>query len=635
MKRIFCLILCAVMALSVIGCGGGKEPAQDTSPVRMLVTLGNGAAYFNAIKADIENDLGIEVEFVYNLSSDTTSQTRLQFQHDDQPADIIFTASKTDDALLKDSCIDLLSRSSVTSRYSSKTVASCTTEEGAVYQLPITSKLIGITYNETLLNEMGWDVPETFSDMVDLKAKCDEAGIKFAVTDGCATGHGFNWLFHLMGAQWLSTIDGTGWLEGFQNGSRSVSEFEEQCDYFKRWTEAGLWGSFHTADWSGNAEFSKTRALFWFGLTNSVSGYEGPQYDEAGNETGVILHDTYKSIPWISEDGSNNVYTSYDSCWVYVNKDLEAPDCAEKLGKVFTILEYLAGEKSVRYVNDIGKDTYIPLEDYVAGSDRLYARYAGDIQNGFLQPWYYNSFDMDSIVFTGGVINDYIAGNAAFGDIFTTLSTYNTRRINAQVQVLVNFPDGLSVENTAKLLAIGNATTLNDALESNAFGKTVDVTLAPYDPGRNNVQPFSNVSVCTTVIYPGDFDASAILALVPSGVTTPTGIYMTGAEIKAIVEKGFDPADKYIDPETGLSTYDSEKYGPYPYVCVVKDNKKLKDDETYLVAVAERFLTNADLEAFRAAGRVITGLENVKSAQWGIEAFCGKQLTLKENDLKF
>ena len=222
MKKAITFLLVLIMVFTFAGCN--KETVQDESPVSMLVSMGNGEAYYTQLAELIKENLGIEVEFVYHNSCDSSNMIKQYFANRDLPADIVFTSSKTDDELLKDSCIDLFSKSSVTSAYTQTTLSNCLTEDGAIYQLPISSKLIGITYNETLLQEMGWELPETFEDMVELKAKCDEAGIKFAVTDGAATGHGFNLLFHLMGAQWLSTSEGTGWFEEFQAGTEKTSQ---------------------------------------------------------------------------------------------------------------------------------------------------------------------------------------------------------------------------------------------------------------------------------------------------------------------------------------------------------------------------------------------------------------------------
>ena len=623
-----------VMVLSLAACGqNGNTVVQDDSPVTMLINLGNSESYYRALAEKITENLGIEVEFVYQICYNSSDMSRLYFKNNDLPADIVFTASKTDDELLKDSCVDILSYSSVSSLFTAKTVEECTTENGAIYQLPVSSKLIGITYNETLLNEMGWDVPENYSDMLDLKAKCDAAGIKFAVTDGVATGHGFNLLFHLMGVQWLSTPDGTEWFEGFLEGTKSIDEFSEHCEYFKKWTEAGLWGSFHTQDWGGSTEFSQTRALFWFSILNSSTGYDGPEYDDNGNATGRELHDTYKTIPWISENGDNNCYTYYDNCWVYVNKDLEAADKSDKLQKVFKIIEYMCSDEITQLVSESGKDTYVAVNSYDIGDDRLYSAYNEKIKTGFVQPWYYNYFDTDSIVGTGEVINAYIAGTGSFENIFTVLNTNNQNRLNAETDALAEFPDGLGYEDTAKLVALAAATALDMTLEANGKSERVEVTIAPYTPGPNLLPPWKSASVCNSVVYKGKLETGAANTVLAQSTQNPVGIYMTGAEIKALIANKFDPSDRFIDKETGESTFDSEHYGPYPYVCLVKGNAELEDNREYLVALCDRYITLAEYTAFTEAGKVISGLDGTCTLMQGLTEFASAHPTITAADL--
>ena len=631
MKKIIAVLLALIMTLSFAGCS--KEVVQDESPVTMLITLGNGEAYYTRLAEMIKEKLDIDVEFVYHNSCDSSSMTKLYFTNQDLPADIVFTSSKTDDALLKDSCVDLLSRSSVTSAYTQTTLTNCTTADGAIYQLPISSKLIGITYNETLLNEMGWELPQTFSDMVELKAKCDEAGIKFAVTDGAATGHGFNLLFHLMGAQWLSMSDGTSWFEEFRSGAKSVDEFMEASDYFKRWTEAGLWGVFHTWDWQGSKEFMETRALFWFNILNSVDHYDGPEYDDEGNETGKELHDTYKTIPWISEDGTNNCYTYYDNCWVYVNKDLEAPEKSEKLQKVLQILKFMTSDEATALVSGISKDSYVSVNNYEMSGDRLYAVYNESIKTGFIQPWYYNSFDTNSIVITGEVINRYIAGEGSFEDIFATLEKCNDENLNQETEILAEFPEGLDYENTAKLTAIAAAEAINKTLQENGIDDGVDVTIAPYATGENPLPAWRGASVCNSVVYKGTLEVGMSSTIFPNGAINPCAIRMTGAEIKAITEPGFDPSDRFTDKETGKSTFDAENYGPYPYVCLVKDGQALEDDAEYLVALCDKYLSNAVYNALNDAGKVLTDLSGLYSMNQGLLIFAEKHPQITAADL--
>ena len=420
MKKLFSVLLIVFAVFGLCACSN-KQADEDA--VTMLVRLGSGEAYYTQLAEDLENELGITVKFVYENSTDPTDQIKLDFKNNNLQADIIFSNSKVDDEYLKDSCVDLLSETNITEAFTYNKVSGCTTDDGAVYQLPFSSKLIGITYNATLMEEMGWEVPKTFDDMLDLKAKCDEAGIPFSVSDFRETGHGFNYLFHIMGSEWLSTLEGTTWLENYLAGNATIDEFKSHCEYFAKWVDNDLFGEVNLeAGWGATTQFAKTRALFCFAILNNSDGYQGPMYDADGNETGVTLNDVHKTMPWISEDGSNNCFTYYDNGWVMVNKALLADDQAEKFEKVKQILEYMTGEKCSELTKSLSKDVYLALKNFEFSDDRLYSEYADDINNGYIQPWYYNEFDANTIVNTGAEVDSYCISNMYSADEVQTLS---------------------------------------------------------------------------------------------------------------------------------------------------------------------------------------------------------------------
>ena len=662
MKKIAAVLLILVMAMSLGACSTEetKETVQDDSAVSMLVTFGNGETYFNKLKEGLKNDLGIEVEFVYENSTNPTGQLEQDFMNNNLSADIIFESSKVNDEYLKGSCVDLLSNSHITKYFTSAKVKECTADDGGVYQLPISSKLIGITYNATLMEEMGWDPPENFEDMLDLKEKCDEAGIKFSVSDFRETGHGFNYLFHIMGAQWISSLDGTGWINGFIDGTESVEAFEKASEYFNKWVENGLFGSINLeAGWGATNEFAKTRALFCFAILNNSSGYEGPQYDDDGNETGVMLNDVHKSMPWISEDGTNNCFTYYDNCWVMVNNDLLAADKKDKLEKVLQILEYMTGEEFAELTTSLSKDIYLSLNNFEMKDDRLYSEYADEIRAGFIQPWYYNYFDSSTIVNTGAEVGSYVVKSCTeqdeidevskncnytfdpevtFESIFEVLNNNNNNRINQSDDILGEIEEKLNYETTAMITAISGGMALQDSLDTAGNNALVTAALLPYAESINDMQPWREVAVENAVLYKGSLTKANCYIIIPKKCGDFNGIWMKGSEIKEIIDNKYDPSGEFIDADTGESVFDSENYGPYPYVCVTKDSVEIEDDTEYLVAVPKAALETAVYEKFEEAGKILTDADgNVITANTsnGIELFFKEHTAVNSENISW
>ena len=633
MKKITLILLGVVMSLVLCACSGQevstKEIKQDDSPITMLVTEGNGEEFFNTLKASVKKDLGIDIQFIYETSCDPTDQVRLDFANDNVQADIVFTSAKVDDEYLMDSCVDFLTNSHITSAFTYSKIKECTADDGGVYQLPLSTKLIGITYNETLLNELGYDVPETFEDMLELKEVCDEKGIKFAVTDFRVTGHAFNYLFHTMGSEWLSTIEGTNWIESFIDGEADINTFKEKCEYFKKWVEAGLFGSINTdvdyKNWQeagATNEFRKTRALFCFAILNYSDGYEGPQYDDEGNETGVMLNDVHKTMPWISEDGSNNCFTYYDNSWVMLNNSLLEEDKADKLSKALQILEYMTTGEFADYTTSISQDIYLSLNDFNVGEDRFYYDFADEIKSGFIQPWYYNYFDIDTIVNTGTEIASYILNTTLTGDelvntakgcnyavnfeadfdsIFEVLdNNNNNKESNTADSVLGTIEETLGIVETARLTSICGAMNLQKTLDEEGNGQVVSAALLPYAEKIEDMQPWREVAVADSVLYPQELTSALMHVGIPKQCGDVVGIWMTGAEIKEIMENKYNPACYYDE-----GVYDDETYGPYSYICVTKGGAELEDDIEYLVSVPYMALEKDVYDGFYDAGKVV------------------------------
>jgi len=554
MKNKIKVLIVTLILLCVVGCNKQTQIVQDDSPITMFVGLGNGMNYYNELKQLIYDELGIEVEFIYESTFDTTSYIREQFANNDLCADIMVTASKTNDSLLEESCLDLLSYTHISDYFTYEKVTNYTTENGQLFQLPFTSRLIGITYNKTLMDELGFEVPNNYQELLDIKNKCDQLGVKFAVSGGVATGHGFNYLFHIMGSEWLSTLEGREWFDSYLKTEADIEPLKQHSSYFKELVENGIFGSFHDFDWSASYEFSTTRALFLFDITNSIYSYDGPLYDEQGQPTDIILHDEYASMPWLSKNGENNCFTYYDNFFLYVNKKLAADNQKDRLNKIIQILEFMTTYKVTSLFSKNFKDGYTAVKDYNIDESKLYYKYSQNIVNGYIQPWYYNYFDNDTIVNTGAAINAYIKdGSKSFDEIFETFDTNYKKYFNQTYQPLTTFQETLTYKDTAKLSIIAG---MNSIYKNS--GLMPDVGMMLYIEKENDLLAFSKVCVQNSKAYKGEFLETSIKTLIcKNGVIA---VYMLGSEIKELINNGYTEEDKHYQFVTvGVSELTDEQ----------------------------------------------------------------------------
>lgn len=603
-------------ALMLCSCDGRKA----VPVVTMMVTQGFSENIVRTLAEDVKRDLGIEIEFVYENSANQSTMLLQDFANNDLKADIYFTYAKIPNEDLKGSCLDFVEYSNLVSNYPYDRLMDFYTEDGFAYELPLSSRLVGITYNATLMEEKGWELPRNYADMLELKRKCERDGILFAVTDLKFAGHPFNYLFNIVGSQWLSTVKGGVWMEGFLEGTTTMRSFKEAAEYFRRWTEDGMFGQPVDAGTPAMEEFSRRRALFCFANRNTSDGYSGPEYDEYGHPTGRMLNDVHKSMPWISENGSNNCFTVYNNCWMMVNGKLALETNKERLKNVLDVLEYMMEGRYGQMAAEESTDIYMVFNKSYCTPDRIYYDYADQINRGYVQPWYYNEFSDPTVIATGAEVGSYI------------INCYRSRGWDLGRLVLANYefnPDA-SFDSAVAMLRTSLHSLKDDylgwadedieapkvaelaalsgglALQELSGGLRVSAGLMPYVEDLKSLQPWKQVAVEDVRLVGGALQKAYSYIIEPPHCTHVVGVLMTGRQIREIVSGKFDPSGYFIDEATGECSFDSSRYGPYPYACVVREGTVLEDDREYLVAVPAMSLEKDVYESFLREGKVLS-----------------------------
>ena len=70
---------------------------------------------------------------------------------------------------------------------------------------------LGITYNKTLLEKNGWELPTGFKELEELAPKVEEAGYTLCLDQLQYPGFCFQFLCNIADTGFLSTIDGQIW----------------------------------------------------------------------------------------------------------------------------------------------------------------------------------------------------------------------------------------------------------------------------------------------------------------------------------------------------------------------------------------------------------------------------------------
>lgn len=646
--RVVSIVLSAMLLFSLAGCKGTESnESLEKAQLTISVSLGNNTgSYYDDLHDAVLDATGVDMKLVFNRLLDTSTAQNIYLENCDLPADIIISAKHTSPEIQKKAFLELSKISDIPTAFSLDALEMIKVD-GDVYQLPFGSRLMGIGYNKTLMSEMGWELPETFNDLLELKKKCEEADIQFSVTADTLSGHGFVYLTSVCGADYICTPEGTEWLNNYLKGTESSEKFRNTADYFKKWIDEGIFGEIVTDRWDWADIYRQNRALFLFELTSSLSdSYSGIHYDSEGRVIGAsydaegnliieknkngefvelndmilkydetredmvalerfnipgaeLINDEYGIMPWISESGESNCFVTYDVMNIALSKSLGEAGNEEKLEAALKVLEYMTTNECIKLQNDMFKDSYVATKAYEIDNMRLYSDYSEKIKSGYIMPWYYNDFDDDSIVNIGYAVNDRLTGAAInnTNGLLATMLEYRDKFINHEEVVYGTVTDNFDFRQTSEVVAVSEGISLQSTLDEAGIDEEVNVALVPYINSYDDIPRNVILGAVQGKLYKGNFNSLTAKTICTTGGYQPVGIHMTGAEIKAIVETGYDKVN--ID-------FNKQGYQKLPYTCLTKGGIALEDNQTYLVAVDPGSLLDSQYAEFLNSGKVIT-----------------------------
>ena len=181
-------------AVETFGPGGRQEHQPDGTEAdggALTWIYQNSYAGFLDLLGETCPD--IELEFLSFAGANRTGYSWAQMRGDDIP-DIYWTNSILDEELSSQRLTDLSGYDFINSLPNS--VLDRVSVDGGVYLLPITYTMFGIWYNQTLMEEKGWEVPSNFAELEELCGKISAEGLTpgYIATD--LTGHAFSGVFN-------------------------------------------------------------------------------------------------------------------------------------------------------------------------------------------------------------------------------------------------------------------------------------------------------------------------------------------------------------------------------------------------------------------------------------------------------
>ena len=566
-------VTCTVSLL--VGCGNkdaAKSAAQkkgEHEPITINAPYQNLDNFLDKVHEAYPE---INIEVIPYSGQNTTAWMRAMLNAGEL-TDIYFTSVYSPgDNQLGDKLLDL-SGYDFTDNYVQARLREVTVD-GAVYMLPLSYSCIGVTYNKTLLEKNGWTLPTNLEEMEALKPQVEDAGYTFCVNYLQYPGYGFQYLCNILDTGFLSTTDGLRWQSDYLSGKANVSntpQMREAMNLLQRWKDLGLLTAENARDDDmGTREFFiEGTTLFCVGNTEDLS--------RAGE-----VSDEFKLMPYLSEDGKQNVFILNVGRYMGLNKHLADAGNEQKLADALHVMELLSTEEGMWSLRDQRGSALLPLKNAEIAPDSYYSDVAEELNSGHTAPFIYSGWD-ELIVPVGNKMLDYVKNQATLQDVIDCVD---------EGQSLIGVPvrfttvtETLNTDDCARLVGIAFAEAVG------ADAALVSENEYHRGDSRMNKEGVSGSLFCVPVTE------QEIVSINPAGwrdnISTVT---LTGARIQELAETGYD---RLGDGNC------------YPYALVTKEGTTLEKDKTYTVVICGA--TEAVQEEGKLTQTDVLGLDALKA----------------------
>ena len=528
--------------------GGEHEP----------ITIATGGMNYDAFEKALKKAYPeVELEFISYAGEDSAVYFAESLRAGDAP-DIYTSVHMLDEELLEKHLVDL-SQYEFVKNYSLSMLEEMGINQN-VYMLPANFRLAGIYYNKTLMEEHGWEVPESFDEMKLLVKKIKKAGLRPALVETESADDVFSYIMNISKTVFLHSQKGIKWQEEFLEGEVTAEGYlEESFDYVQQWIDCGLLevstgdssdvDSRYCSDYDKRQEFEKGETVFYFTFDENEIRFT--QFaDGSGDE--------YALMPWISQDGQTNLYISCVGRYYGINKKLEEDDNKIKLEDARKVMSFIGTKEGQEALAQGNKEALISsLRDGKVPENNPYYKGEEMLNSGHTVPMTYtgweNSFMRLSEKYLG-----LMCGETTAKEVITYMDELQKGILEkGSLQVLADVKENLSLEDTGKLVAKSMAETLGADIGI--------ISLGGYHDGMENPR---GINGC---LYEGTLFSHAVYSILPKTENTQLILFkLKGNVIEELCREGFD---LHGNGKT------------YPYVYYLNGYEKILPDLEYTVVL--------------------------------------------------
>ncbi len=531
-----------------------NETVEEESMAHEPITIMDAQRDYTAlIELVHEKYPEIEIEVVPYRGRNMSAYCKQQLETGIMP-DIYSTTQAWDGSLQQEQLIDL-SRYSVSEQYSTARLDEYMVD-GGVYLLPFDFSIVGMLCNETLLEENGIEIPDSFEQLRDETIPTlQEKNIKVADCLLDLPGSAFQYFFNVCSGEEMNTLSGREFRADFIDTASEAfaSDSEKMADaaaYFQQWIDCGM-----IAQDEYSSDYSACLGHFMEGNTAFLVGTV-KQFSQNEDGSG----DQYVLVPWFSLDGENNTYVTSPSRFYGLNRSLEEPGNEQKLTDALHVLEVLSTNEGYLAINGELSTNMCSLSGFEIAEDSPYTEAMERVSHGYAMNMVYTGWDAYLVPF-GEALLDWISGKASAKDAFAVLDETKRQVLATGVTTYGTVTEELDTVQAAQL----SGQMFMEATDADAALISYNV----YDPSINALM--ENSYGANGHILPGELTEEYITIFLPTGwYDTLLTLELTGSQIEQMASCGADTRG------TGYH---------YPYVYMTADGEGLSADETYTVVV--------------------------------------------------
>ena len=557
-KKIISMLLAAVCVASLLtGCTGENtntadknEKTEATTEKHEAITMGIQARNIDSFLDLVEEKYPeINLEIIPYNGANGSMYMSSQLEAGDTPDIYSTTAYMPGLEDLSDKLIDLSSYS-FTNAYSEVRLQDVV-DNGAIYLLPTYYTCIGITYNKTILEENGWELPTTWKELEELAPKVKEAGYNLALNELQYPGIGFQFMCNVLDTTYFNTMQGRQWQKDYLEGEATVAdspEMKEALSTLDKWKELGmLTGEGNDPDNDDNTKaiMAEGNTLFLLGSNNTITK------EESEDEFGLM--------PYLSEDGTQNALIVSVTSYIGLNKHLEEKGNEQKLEDALHVMELISSVEGLASINqDYAKTSLLPLADYTIPEDNYYKDLEDDLNAGKTAPFIYSGWE-DIIVPIGNEMISYINGDATLDDLSKAIDDNQKLLTDNENSIYTRVTEKLTTDDCAKWIGI-------------CFAKAsgADLALISKNKWYKGAGELNKEGVSGELFALPIADKEITIVLPTGWRDDIQTVTLTGKRVKELAESGYDrKGEGYL----------------YPYELVTPEGMEIEDDVTYTVAI--------------------------------------------------